>query len=296
MHRLGIILRGMAMGAAEVVPGVSGGTIALITGIYERILNAIHSVGPPAWKAYRQDGLPGLWRAVDGNFLLLLLGGMVIAVLLMSNVVLWGLEHQPLALWSFFLGLIAAAFPLLRRQMGPMTAQTVGLLILGTAIGAAISVVSPTEAEATPIYLFLSGAIAISAFILPGISGSFILVLLGMYEQVQQSIHDRDLGFLLIFGAGALTGLLSFARLLRWAFQKRPHAMVATMTGFIAGSLVKIYPYQIDGQAMPLLPSQWAEQTQSDPQYALVLGAATLGFLIVYSMDRLAQHHQSRTS
>lgn len=294
MHKLGIILRGMAMGAAEVVPGVSGGTIALITGIYERILNSIHAVGPPAWRAWKTHGVAGVWRAIDGNFLVMLLSGMVIAVLMMSKAVLWGLEHQPLALWSFFFGLIAAAFPLLRRQMGDLNLSTLGLLVLGTAFGIAVSVISPTEVEATPPYLFVSGAIAICAFILPGISGSFILVLLGVYEQVQQSIHDRDLGFLMIFGAGALTGLLSFARLLRWAFQRWPQAMVSLMTGFIAGSLIKIYPYQVESSPWPLSPSAWADHTQSDPQYALVLGALALGFLLVYSMDRIAMRSHNK--
>ena len=239
------LLKGLAMGAADVVPGVSGGTVAYITGIYQRLLNAISAVGPTVWKAFRQGGISGAWKAVDGTFLLALGSGIAVSVLSLSKAVLWGLDHYPPVVWGFFFGLIVGSLPLILRGIPKKQAtKAFPLLLLGVGIGFGLSILSPAEATLSYSYIFLSGALAICAMILPGISGSFILVLLGAYEGVLEGLHARDWGLILTFMAGAGVGLLSFARLLRWLFALFPTAMVLTMAGFIIGSLAKIWPFQ----------------------------------------------------
>lgn len=239
------LLKGLGMGAADVVPGVSGGTVAYITGIYQRLLDAISAVGPTAWKAFRQDGIAGAWKAVDGSFLLALGSGIAVSILSLSKAVLWGLDHYPPVVWGFFFGLIVGSLPLILRGIPKKQAtKAFPLLLLGVGIGFGLSILSPTEATLSLPYIFLSGALAICAMILPGISGSFILVLLGAYEGVLEGLHARDWALIFTFMAGAGVGLLSFARLLRWLFAQFPTAMVLTMAGFIIGSLAKIWPFQ----------------------------------------------------
>jgi putative membrane protein len=239
------LLKGLGMGAADVVPGVSGGTVAYITGIYQRLLDAISAVGPTAWKAFRQDGIAGAWKAVDGSFLLALGSGIAVSILSLSKAILWGLDHYPPVVWGFFFGLIVGSLPLILRGIPKKQAtKAFPLLLLGIGIGFGLSILSPTEATLSLPYIFLSGALAICAMILPGISGSFILVLLGAYEGVLEGLHARDWALIFTFMAGAGVGLLSFARLLRWLFAQFPTAMVLTMAGFIIGSLAKIWPFQ----------------------------------------------------
>lgn len=239
------LLKGLGMGAADVVPGVSGGTVAYITGIYQRLLDAISAVGPTAWKAFRQDGIAGAWKAVDGSFLIALGSGIAVSILSLSKAVLWGLDHYPPVVWDFFFGLIVGSLPLILRGIPKKQAtKAFPLLLLGIGIGFGLSILSPTEATLSLPYIFLSGALAICAMILPGISGSFILVLLGAYEGVLEGLHARDWALIFTFMAGAGVGLLSFARLLRWLFAQFPTAMVLTMAGFIIGSLAKIWPFQ----------------------------------------------------
>ncbi len=239
------LLKGLGMGAADVVPGVSGGTVAYITGIYQRLLDAISAVGPTAWKAFRQDGIAGAWKAVDGSFLLALGSGIAVSILSLSKAVLWGLDHYPPVVWGFFFGLIVGSLPLILRGIPKKQAtKAFPLLLLGIGIGFGLSILSPTEATLSLPYIFLSGALAICAMILPGISGRFILVLLGAYEGVLEGLHARDWALIFTFMAGAGVGLLSFARLLRWLFAQFPTAMVLTMAGFIIGSLAKIWPFQ----------------------------------------------------
>ncbi|MFM1884002.1 MAG: hypothetical protein RL168_186 [Bacteroidota bacterium] len=276
MTHFWILLKGLAMGAADVVPGVSGGTVAYITGIYQRLLNAIHAVGPVALQAWKKEGLAGLWRAVDGSFLLALGSGIALSILSLSKVVLWGLDHYEPVVWGFFFGLIVGSIPLVLKEIPKKSAaKSFPLLLLGIGIGAVLSFLSPTEATLTYPYIFFSGALAICAMILPGISGSFILVLLGAYEGILEGLHARDWGLIITFMAGAGIGLLSFARLLRWLFAQFPNAMVLTMAGFIIGSLVKIWPFQ----------SEYA----SDISPVWTVTAMFLGWLLVYGLNRWAK-------
>jgi putative membrane protein len=293
MNALLTYLKGIAMGAADVVPGVSGGTIAYLTGIYQRLLDAIHAAGGSMWVALRRDGIAAAWKAVDGWFLLALLGGIGTSVVSLSKLVLWGLESHPLIVWSFFLGLILASLRMLARDLkGSWVA-----LIVGAVLGFILSSMPAGRAELSPVFTFFAGFLAICAMILPGISGSFILVLLGAYEPVLESIHERDLTTITIFGTGAILGLLTFGRLLRWLFQRFERVTVALMTGFIAGSLTKVWPFRGSrgGWELPISPSAWQLETGLDIPWLGIVTAVALGAALVLGLDAWAQSRQPKS-
>jgi putative membrane protein len=293
MNALLTYLKGIAMGAADVVPGVSGGTIAYLTGIYQRLLDAIHAAGGSMWVALRRDGIAAAWKAVDGWFLLALLGGIGTSVVSLSKLVLWGLESHPLIVWSFFLGLILASLRMLARDLkGSWVA-----LIVGAVLGFILSSMPAGRAELSPVFTFFAGFLAICAMILPGISGSFILVLLGAYEPVLESIHERDLATIAIFGTGAILGLLTFGRLLRWLFQRFERVTVALMTGFIAGSLTKVWPFRGSrgGWELPISPSAWQLETGLDIPWLGIVTAVALGAALVLGLDAWAQSRQPKS-
>lgn len=293
MNALLTYLKGIAMGAADVVPGVSGGTIAYLTGIYQRLLDAIHAAGGSMWVALRRHGIAAAWKAVDGWFLLALLGGIGTSVVSLSKLVLWGLESHPLIVWSFFLGLILASLRMLARDLNGSWVA----LIVGTALGFILSSMPAGRAELSPVFTFFAGFLAICAMILPGISGSFILVLLGAYEPVLESIHERDLATIFIFGTGAILGLLTFGRLLRWLFQRFERVTVALMTGFIAGSLTKVWPFRgtRGGWELPISPSAWQLETGLDIPWLGIVTAVALGAALVLGLDAWAQSRQPKS-
>ena len=210
----------MAMGAADVVPGVSGGTIAFITGIYERLLAALQSINLKNLKTLFTEGILSFWNAVDGWFLLSLLSGIGISILSLARVLTWTLENHPILIWSFFFGLILSSALLIGRKIPNWDLANILSLVAGTGIAFFITVVSPAQGPESLWYIFVSGMIAICAMILPGISGSFILLLMGSYSMILGSISGlaTDPGSALItigvFGVGAVIGLLSFVRLL----------------------------------------------------------------------------------
>ena len=293
MNALLTYLKGIAMGAADVVPGVSGGTIAYLTGIYQRLLDAIHAAGGSMWVALQRDGIAAAWKAVDGWFLLALLGGIGTSVVSLSKLVLWGLESHPLIVWSFFLGLILASLRMLARDLNGSWVA----LIVGTVLGFILSSMPAGRAELSPVFTFFAGFLAICAMILPGISGSFILVLLGAYEPVLESIHERDLATIAIFGTGAILGLLTFGRLLRWLFQRFERVTVALMTGFIAGSLTKVWPFRGSrgGWELPISPSAWQLETGLDIPWLGIVTAVALGAALVLGLDAWAQSRQPKS-
>ena len=293
MNALLTYLKGIAMGAADVVPGVSGGTIAYLTGIYQRLLDAIHAAGGSMWVALQRDGIAAAWKAVDGWFLLALLGGIGTSVVSLSKLVLWGLESHPLIVWSFFLGLILASLRMLARDLkGSWVA-----LIVGAVLGFILSSMPAGRAELSPVFTFFAGFLAICAMILPGISGSFILVLLGAYEPVLESIHERDLTTITIFGTGAILGLLTFGRLLRWLFQRYERVTVALMTGFIAGSLTKVWPFRgtRGGWELPISPGAWQLETGLYIPWLGIVTAVALGAALVLGLDAWAQSRQPKS-
>ncbi len=247
---LAVYIKGMAMGAADVVPGVSGGTIALIAGIYERLINALSSIGPHLWSVFRQQGgakgLLAVWRQVDATFLLCLLLGIATSIVTLAGIIKGLLDNQPLLIWSFFFGLVVATVVILLTEIKRWSLARVGLFLLGVIVAVGISSLPILAGNPSLPYLFFAGAIAICAMILPGVSGSFILLLLGAYDTVLEAVHNFNLTIIFTLMAGMLTGLLLFTRILKWLLSRYYQATLALLTGFIAGSLVKVWPWKTD--------------------------------------------------
>lgn len=312
--RAKLFLKGMAMGAADVVPGVSGGTIAFISGIYEELLSSIKSIGPETLTVLRKDGLKAAWEQINGDFLATLVAGIICSVLLLVRPITWALEHQPVLIWSFFFGLIAASVwlcgKLLRHwSVGPL----IGLL-LGAAVAVAIGLLNAGSGSTSLFFIFFAGALAICAMILPGISGSFILLLLGAYLPVMSAIKAFDIPVVGVFVLGCMFGLMAFSRVLSWMFNHHHDLTVATLTGFLLGSLTIIWPWKEvvsvrmvhegrpDAHLEPFIrrniwPSDYASITEmdtalgittKDPQLVWAVMLAVLGAALLVVLERFA--------
>ncbi len=249
MHRsikdyITITLKGMAMGAADVVPGVSGGTIAFITGIYQELITTISGVNLSLLNVWKKDGFKAMWQKLNGPFILALLIGILISIFTIMRIANYLLEEHPIHIWSFFFGLILASVWFVAKQIPQWNWKLLTGLILGAAVAFYIVSLPPMVGTSSDWFLFLAGAIAICAMILPGISGAFILVLLGAYKPITEAVRDFDLKTILIVAVGAITGLLTFSRILKWLFAHYSNITLAVLTGFIAGSLNKIWPWK----------------------------------------------------
>lgn len=242
---LGIVLRGIAMGAADIVPGVSGGTIAFVTGIYLRLLTALGDMPPALLQLLRDRKLSRFWWRIDGNFLLLLFAGILFSVLSLARLISYLMLAQPIALWSFFFGLVLASAWHVGRQIPRWRLVEAVWMILGAAAALMITRLSPTEIPMTAASLFFSGMLAICAMILPGISGSFILLLLGIYAPLLAAVKAFDVASLAFFASGCLIGLLSSARLIAAGMRRYPGASLALLTGFMLGALNKLWPWKL---------------------------------------------------
>lgn len=291
-----ITLKGMAMGAADVVPGVSGGTIAFISGIYEELITSINAIGFSLIGLWRREGFLAVWKKLNGSFLLSLLLGIAISVASLARFISWLLEHHPVLLWSFFFGLVLASVLMVARAIERWNLGIITLLLTGALLAWYITGLPPTEHTTSLPFLFLSGALAICAMILPGISGAFILVLLGSYKTVLDAVHERNLVLLGTVALGAVFGLLSFARLLKWMFRSYKNLTLALLTGFILGSLNKIWPWKtvlesrvygdkiISVREANVLPFTY----EGDPQTAYAILLAFLGFSLIFVLEKLA--------
>ncbi|MBL4745221.1 MAG: DUF368 domain-containing protein [Flavobacteriaceae bacterium] len=296
-----ITLKGVAMGAADVVPGVSGGTIAFISGIYEELLESISAVNLNALKILKEKGIKSFWKVINGNFLAALLLGIAISVASLAKLIAFLLDEHPVLLWSFFFGLVLASVLYVAKQITNWSLFTIILLIIGALTAFYITTLSPvTSNEISPLYLFLCGALAICAMILPGISGSFILVLLGAYRPVLDAVHERDLKSIAIIGAGAIVGLLTFSRILKWLFGHYKNATLAVLTGFIVGSLNKIWPwkkvlsFKMFGEKLVVLDDESVFPSNFEGDNLLVYACilAVLGFLLILLLEKLATKKQ----
>ena len=289
--------KGIAMGAADVVPGVSGGTIAFITGIYEELLETINSVNLSALKKLKTEGLKGFWKHINGNFIVALFLGIGISVYKLAGIIIFLMSNHPILLWSFFFGLVIASVYLVGKKIGKWNISKVIGLLIGTGVAFYITLLSPMENPDALWYVFLSGAIAICAMILPGISGSFILLLLGSYELVLNSIKDLKLTIIAVFGAGCVVGLLSFSKLLSWMFKKHHDLTIAILTGFLIGSLNKIWPWKFTistrinshDKVVPfmqenVLPANF----NGDAQILLAIAMAIFGLGLILLLERIA--------
>ena len=297
-----IMLKGVAMGAADVVPGVSGGTIAFISGIYEELLSSISNVNLSLLKTLKKDGLKAAWKQLNGNFLASLFIGMFISVISLAKVISWLLTNHPILLWSFFFGLVLASVIYIAKQITKWNIIIVFLVVLGAVLAYYITTLNPMISEnSSTLFMFFAGAIAICAMILPGISGSFILVLLGAYKPVLAAVNNRDFTTIAAIGAGAIIGLLSFSRVLKYLFANYKNYTLAILTGFIIGSLNKIWPWkevltfrtnshgeQVAFNEQSVLPFSY----DGDPQlmYASIL--IIIGFAFILLLEKLAVKEQ----
>jgi putative membrane protein len=299
--------KGAAMGAADVVPGVSGGTIAFITGIYEELLNSIRSVNGDAIKLLARFDLAGFWKHINGSFLVVLLTGIGFSILSLSRILIYFLNNHPEMLWSFFFGLIVASALVVGKKINRWTLGVVLAGLIGAVIAYTITIVTPAQTPEAYWFIFISGAIAICAMILPGISGSFLLVLLAKYEFMMGALKDFKFDVILVFGLGCLTGILSFSHLLNWMLKNYHNVTVALLTGFMIGSLNKVWPWKHTlttytdrhGIVKPLLqdnvlPGEYLQLTGQEPYLLYSILLALFGFLLVYLVDRFTSDNSAQ--
>lgn len=290
------------MGMADVVPGVSGGTIAFISGIYEELIDSIRSVDATALRLLARLRLGELWRHVNGRFLLPVLTGIAIAVFSLARLMTYLLEHHPIEIWSFFFGLIVASALLVSKQIGRWDWRTAAALAVGAAAAWWITVATPTETPNDWWFVMLSGAVAICAMILPGISGAFILLLLGKYQYIMQAVGDLNIPVIAIFAVGAAAGIISFSHLLSWLLKRWHDVTVAVLMGFMVGSLNKVWPWKetvetyLDshGVEQPLVqhnvaPGAFEQLTGQPSQLLEAVALCAVGFLAIYGIELLAR-------
>lgn len=246
-----VTVKGICMGAADVIPGVSGGTIAFMTGIYEELVGSINSINGEAVKLLFSGKFKAFWKHINGNFLLSLVAGILISILSLAKLMTYLLTNHPIQTWAFFFGLIVASSIFILKGVSGWKFKDIVMLILGIIIGVVVCTLTPTQTPDGLWFIFICGAIAICAMILPGISGSFILLILGKYEYMLGTITKitsgdgrlLDFAVILIFVVGALIGILAFSRFLHWLLARYHRATLLVLAGFIIGSLVKVWPW-----------------------------------------------------
>lgn len=275
-----LALKGMAMGAADVVPGVSGGTIAFITGIYKEFVGSINSLNLDALKLLFKGRFKEFWTAINGNFLLAVALGVAVSIFSLATVMKYLLGAFPVQTWAVFFGLVSASVVLIAKDVKGWTVMNVLQVVFGIAAGVVLCTISPAQTPDSLWFVFLCGMIAICAMVLPGISGSFILVLLGKYEMIIGAVSDLNLVILGTFAVGAVIGIVSFCKFLTFVLNKAYKATVLVMLGFIIGSLVKIWPWS-------------AANTVAENIYAGVFCLA--GIALVATVELIARRLSSKS-
>lgn len=297
-----LALKGCAMGMADVVPGVSGGTIAFISGIYEELLDSIRRVNLTAVKLLLKGRFGEFWRHINGGFLLPVLLGIGVAIFSLARLMTYLLDHHPIAIWSFFFGLIIASALLVAQQIGRWRWPTLLSFAIGAAVAWWITVASPTQTPDAWWFILLAGAIAICAMILPGISGAFILLLLGKYKFIMEAVGDLNIPVIAVFAVGALAGIIAFSHLLTWLLRHWHDMTVATLMGFMVGSLNKVWPWKIPvetyvdshGRVQPLvesnvLPDTFEALRGVPSQLTEAVLLCIIGFLTIYGIEVLVR-------
>lgn len=310
-----ITLKGMVMGAADVVPGVSGGTIAFISGIYEELIESINAINLNVLKVWKKEGFIKTWQSINGNFLLALLTGIAISIISLAKLITHLLQSQPIAVWAFFFGLVTASIWIIGKQISSKSLATILFFILGAAVSYYITIATPSAMPDHWGYLFISGFVAIIAMILPGVSGAFILLLMGTYEvvlgtinQAREGLLTGDFGLLsqaiqkiIIFGIGAILGLKLFSKILHWMFAHHKNKTLALLCGFMLGSLNKVWPWKntistrlnSHQEEVPFLQkSVWPTQFEDAPMIFTALALMIIGFLTIVIIEFLATKKQ----
>ncbi|MBV1839713.1 DUF368 domain-containing protein [Photobacterium ganghwense] len=302
MSKVLTFLKGMAMGAADVVPGVSGGTIAFITGIYDTLLESIRRVNPSLIGLWRREGFKAAFAHINGTFLILLLTGILTSIFTLARVITWMLHTHPIPLWSFFFGLIIISVIHMFKQVSQWGFSRLVAVALGALFAFGITVLHPLNLEPTSLNILLAGSIAICAMILPGISGSFILLLLGMYTPILGAAKTLDITTLGLFATGCVIGLLTFSHVLSWVLRNYRDIALTFLTGLMIGTLSKIWPWKqtltwrtnSSGEQVPLIEQNLSpfsfEQLTGQPAllgYAVL--AMIVGIALVWGLEKLAE-------
>ena len=302
-----LYFKGVSMGCADVIPGVSGGTVAFITGIYEELINSIKSIDLDAFRLLFRFSLVDFWKRINGNFLVCVLAGIVTSLLSLSRLMTYLLEHHPIPIWSFFFGLILVSSPLILRDIRRWNAGTVLAFILGIVLAYLITILSPTETPTNLFFIFFCGALAICAMILPGISGAFILLLIGKYEYMINALIEFNIPVILVFVMGCFLGLLGFSHFLSWILTHYRFPTLALLAGFMIGSLNKVWPWkeviafrlnhegiQVPAFDKSVWPGRYLEVTGQDPQLFYAILFAAVGIFLVVAIEKTAAYLKSK--
>ncbi len=306
-----ISAKGVAMGAADVVPGVSGGTIAFISGIYEELIETIHKLDLGFFRLWRKGGFRNAWGAYNLSFLLALFSGVIISILSLAKLIGWLLKNHPVLVWAFFFGLVLASIVFVGKQIAKWNLNTIVAIVLAAAFALFITLAKPVGSPDSIWFLFIAGFIAIIAMILPGISGAFILLLLGAYAPVMETLAQLSDGIgsgnwsmagkallrIGVFALGAITGLKVFSRTLNWMFKHYKNITLAVLTGFMIGALNKIWPWKEvlqyrtnhNGEQVPFIEKSVLPTTyDGDPQLIWALLFCVIGFLTIFVLERIS--------
>ena len=303
MNYFTTFLKGVAMGAADVVPGVSGGTIAFITGIYDTLLESIRRVNPSLLGIWKRDGFKAAFNHINGLFLISLFGGIFISIATLAKLISWLLVTHPIPLWSFFFGLILVSVFHMLKQVEQRTVSRFIFLLLGVAFAYSITVLKPLHMEPTSLNVLLAGSIAICAMILPGISGSFILLLIGMYTPVLGAVKSFDISILALFLSGCVAGLLTFSHILSWLLRRFRDFTLVFLTGLMLGTLPKIWPWKetltwrtnSKGEQVPLLqenlsPFDFEAVTSQPAQLGIAIVLMVCAIALVLGLEKFAEN------
>lgn len=291
------------MGAADVVPGVSGGTIAFITGIYDTLLESIRCINPNLLGVWKREGFKAAFNHINGWFLISLFGGVFTSIATLAKLISWLLVNHPIPIWSFFFGLILVSVFHILKQVEQKTMSRWVFLLIGIAFAYSITILKPLQMEPTSINTVIAGAIAICAMILPGISGSFILLLIGMYTPVLGAVKSFDISILALFLTGCVLGLLSFSHVLSWLLTRFRDATLIFLTGLMIGTLPKIWPWKetltwrinSKGEQVPLIqhnlsPFEFEHIFNQPSQLGVAIGMMLLAIALVLGLEKYAQH------
>ena len=289
-----LFFKGVAMGAADIVPGVSGGTIALITGIYEELIESIKNINLRLFKTLFRKGFKKFWHDLNGNFLLTLALGIMSSILLLAQFISYLLLNHEFKIWGFFFGLILSSGILIYREVNNISSSSLTYLFLGILIASIISISGPTTTPNNYFFIFLTGSIAICAMILPGISGSFILLLLSKYELIINSIKDFKFDVLIVFALGCIFGLLLFSRFLSYLFLNYKDYVLSLLSGFLFGSLLKVWPFKTiietrinsDGIKEAFVTRPALPNTGNIEEIIFFIMFSIVGYLLIYFLQK----------
>ncbi|EGU46177.1 hypothetical protein VII00023_16656 [Vibrio ichthyoenteri ATCC 700023] len=305
MNYLTTFFKGLAMGAADVVPGVSGGTIAFITGIYDTLLESIRRINPTVLRIWKREGFKAAFSHINGLFLIALFGGVFTSIATLAKLISWLLVTHPIPLWSFFFGLILVSVFHILKQVEQRTLDRGIFLVLGVVFAYCITILNPLQMEPTNLNIVFAGAIAICAMILPGISGSFILLLIGMYAPVLGAVKSFDFVILSLFLTGCVVGLLSFSHVLSWLLKRFRDVTLVFLTGLMIGTLPKIWPWKetiswrtnSKGEEVPLIqhnltPFEFENVVNQPAHLGMAIIMMVAAIALVIGLEKFAERSQ----